>query len=122
MRFLLALVMALAVSLAGLAVAPPQQANAADCEFLMGFKAVHDMMPDVVGDCKTNEYHNPDNGDALQETTGGLLVWRKADNATAFTDGVHSWIVGPFGMQDRPNDQRFSWEWNPDNYAVVPAP
>jgi hypothetical protein len=46
---------------------------------------------------------------------GGLLVWRKADNWTAFTDGYRTWINGPAGIQQRLNTQRFSWEPNPDN-------
>ena len=45
-----------------------------------------------------NAHHNPQNGDGLQETTawhgkGGLMVWRKADNFTAFTDGYRTWIT-----------------------------
>ena len=43
---------------------------------------LHDLIPQVVGDCVTDEYHNPLNGDGLQESVSGLLVWRKADNWT----------------------------------------
>src|SRR5207253_6081631 len=57
------------------------------CAFTLGFAALQNQIPTVVGGCKVNEHHNPANGDALQETSGGLLVWRKADNFTAFTDG-----------------------------------
>jgi len=68
----------------------------------------------------TTKSHNPQNGDALQlTTTGGMLVWRKADNWTAFTDGYRSWINGPNGLQERLNTQRFSWEANPNGLAVV---
>ena len=94
----------------------PTQTQAASCEFVLGFKAIHDMIPDIVGDCLVNEHHNPVNGDGLQETTawhgkGGLLVWRKADNWTAFTDGANTWINGPNGLQKRPNEGPcFSWE------------
>ena len=49
-------------------------------------------------------------GDSVQQTTGGLLVWRKADNWTAFTDGYRTWINGPNGLQQRLNTQRFEWE------------
>jgi hypothetical protein len=81
------------------------------CEFLLGFKALHDLIPSTVGDCIEDEYHNPDNGDALQHTTTGLLVWRKADNWTAFTDGSTTWINGPDGLVSRPNDgPYFPWE------------
>src|SRR4051794_36231257 len=73
------------------------------CEFRLGFRALHDLIPDVVGNCASDETHNPQNGDALQQTTRGLLVWRKADNWTAFTDGSISWLNGPCGLQSRPN-------------------
>src|SRR5687767_5178480 len=59
-----------------------------DCVFTLGFQALKEQIPYIVGDCIENEWHNPENGDGLQRTTGGLLVWRKADNWTAFTDGV----------------------------------
>jgi hypothetical protein len=90
-------------------------AQAADCGFVLGFKALHDLISDVVGVCLVEEHHNPDNGDGLQETIGangihGLLVWRKADNWTAFTDGFHTWINGPFGLQQRLNTDCFFWE------------
>jgi hypothetical protein len=88
----------------------------APCTFQLGFRALHDLIPDIVGDCVDGEYHNPDNGDGLQDTTKGLLVWRKSDNWTAFTNGSTTWINGPFGLQSRPNDQRFDWE------AAAPPP
>jgi uncharacterized protein YkwD len=101
--------------MAARAVAPPAagtapQANAPGCGFALGFAALHDVLPGVVGGCKVNEHHNPDNGDGLQETAGGLLVWRKADNFTAFTDGNRTWVNGPYGVQTRLNNERFSWE------------
>ncbi len=92
-----------------LSSAPPI-ASAEGCRFVLGFKAVHDSIPDSVGDCLVNEHYNPANGDALQETTKGLMVWRKADNFTAFTDGYRSWVNGPFGIQQRLNTERFEWE------------
>jgi len=89
------------------------------CTFRLGFKALHDLIPDVVGHCAGDETHNPQNGDGLQQTTNGLLVWRKADNWTAFTDGTTTWINGPEGLQSRPNDQRFPWE---ADASARPAP
>src|SRR5262249_13860644 len=56
------------------------------------------------------------NGDGLQQTAYGLLVWRKADNWTAFTNGSMTWINGPLGLQSRPNDQLLDWE------AAEPTP
>lgn len=84
--------------------------RAANCSFVLGFQALHDQIPDTVGDCVVDQRYNPENGDALQETTGGLLVWRKADNFTAFTDGYRSWVSGPYGVQERLNSERFDWE------------
>src|SRR5260221_12310073 len=97
---LLALLLALLVA----APAAPVPSPAA-CAFRLGFAALHDLVPQVVGDCVTDEHHNPLNGDGLQETTRGLLVWRKADNWTAFTDGSTTWVNGPCGLQIRPNER-----------------
>ena len=67
------------------------------------------MIPSIVENPLENE-HSVANGDSLQKTTAGLLVWRKADNWTAFTDGARTWINGPEGLQVRSNDARFDWE------------
>jgi beta propeller repeat protein len=81
------------------------------CEFTLGFKLLRDLIPGIVGACLENEWHNAENGDGLQQTTGGLLVWRKADNWTAFTNGSITWLNGPCGLQTRPNTGPFyNWE------------
>jgi hypothetical protein len=105
----------------------PSSTGAQNCTFVLGFAALHNLIPNIVGDCLDNETHNPLNGDGLQPATGvngagGLLVWRKADNFTAFTDGFRSWVNPPFGLQVRLNSQRFFWESNPTNLQVIPAP
>jgi len=95
-----------------LALAPLTAAAApasASCTFQLGFAELATQIPDVVGACLESEQHAA-NGDALQVTVNGLLVWRKLDNFTAFTDGATTWVNGPFGIQARPNDQRFPWE------------
>lgn len=51
------------------------------CQFVLGFEALQHLLPTVVGNCVDNEQHNLDNGDALQHTTAGLLVWRKHPQA-----------------------------------------
>ncbi len=116
---LLIVCLALALGAAGLPVAP---ARAAGCQFVLGFATLADLIPGIVGQCLENERHNPANGDGLQVTTNGLLVWRKADNFTAFTDGYRTWVNGPFGLQTRLNSERFFWEGNPDHLPVVPPP
>jgi uncharacterized protein YkwD len=81
------------------------------CGFQLGFEALQASIPAQVGECLEHERFNPANGNAEQRTTGGLLVWRKADNWTAFTDGYRTWLSGPFGVQERLNEgPRFDWE------------
>ena len=87
----------------------------AACGFVLGFATLRTLIAaregrDVVGACLENEHFHPANGNAEQRTTGGLLVWRKADNWTAFTDGFRTWVNGPSGLQQRLNSQRFPWE------------
>ncbi len=97
------------------------------CGFALGFRALREQIPTVVGACLENEHHDARSGDGLQRTTawhgaGGLLVWRKADNWTAFTDGRQTWINGPFGLAVRANDACFVWEVCPGQPAgAVPV-
>lgn len=105
----------------------PPAAGAQSCGFVLGFATLRSMILDEVGQCVTNVQYDPATGDGLQVTTawhgqGGLMVWRKSDNWTAFTDGYRTWINGPFGLQQRLNSQRFSWEQNPERLPVVPPP
>lgn len=99
----------LVVALIALAF-PFQPVVAQDCSFQLGFKALRDLIPDVVGDCLENEQHDPETGMTLQTTSNGQLIWRKADNWTGFTDGARTWINGPEGLQQRLNSERFDWE------------
>jgi hypothetical protein len=112
--------LALLAALATPVLAAPA-AQAADCQFVLGFKTLHDLIPTIVGDCQENEHFNVANGDSLQATTNGLLVWWKADNHTAFTDGYHTWVNGPDGLQERLNTQRLAWEPNPDHLPIAPS-
>jgi hypothetical protein len=103
----------LAVLLGGLVsvAAPPSGGAQEACYFTLGFKALRDQIADRVGQCLENERFNLENGNAEQRTSGGLLVWRKADNWTAFTDGRTTWINGPQGLVSRPNaGPLFPWE------------
>lgn len=79
-------------------------------DFILGFRTLADLIPEIVGEPLENERHNPENGDALQQTTTGLMVWRKSDNMTSFTDGERTWVNGPLGLQERGNGERFPWE------------
>jgi hypothetical protein len=114
---LAALPLALAASLAPAYVASISAA-AAPCQFKLGFKALHDALPNRVGGCMDDEAYNVA-GDSLQHASGGLLAWRHADNWTAFTDGYRTWVNGPNGVQERLNTERFPWE--ADQVASVPG-
>src|SRR5450756_1909281 len=78
--------------------------------FKLGFAALAGQIPGVVGTPVENEYFNLSNGNSEQHTTKGLMVWRKADNWTAYTDGYMTWVNGPAGVQSRLNTERFPWE------------
>lgn len=96
-------------------------ASALGCEFKLGFKALRDLVGhEIVGECLENEYYN-EIGDSVQQTTGGLLVWRKADNWTAFTDGYRTWLNGPAGLEQRLNAERFAWEAGYADYVLRQA-
>jgi hypothetical protein len=113
-RLVVALVLTAALVLAAVLAPVPAGAQAA-CGFQLGFKAIANQIGTEVGRCLEDEHFNPANGNAEQRTTahhgnGGLLVWRKADNWTAFTDGYWTWVNGPNGLQKRLNTERFDFE------------
>lgn len=116
-RWLRLIVVAIVISVL-VPLVPPLALAEEGCEFRLGFAALREALirkegRDVVGACLENEHHNAVNGDGLQRTTGGLLVWRKSDNWTAFTDGYRTWVNGPHGIERRLNIERFSWEKDP---------
>jgi hypothetical protein len=84
-------------------------AQTAGCQFVLGFKTLHDMAPNTVGDCTDNEAPTG-NGDTIQHTTKGLLVSRNMDGYQAFTDGDRTSLSGPTGFVSRGNQERYSWE------------
>jgi hypothetical protein len=92
------------------------------CHFVLGFDSLRDLVgADTVGDCLEDEHVDPASGNVEQQTSGGLLVWRRTDGVTVFTDGGTSWINGPLGLQTRPNTERFSWEKDPVQSADGPS-
>ena len=108
------------------ALAPGVVAAQTGCMFQLGFKAIYDQIPQMVGRCVEDEHMNVFSGNAEQRTTahhgqGGLLVWRKADNWTAYTDGHWTWVNGPNGLQRRLNAERFAWESDGRPVTVPPA-
>ncbi len=112
----------LAIALVAMLVFARTPHAEASPQFVMGFKLLADRIPTIVGQPLEDEHYNPINGDGLQQTSNGLMVWRKAENWTAFTNGSHTWINGPYGIQDRPNDQRFSWESSVQSVGLMQHP
>ena len=58
--------------------------------FTLGFRALHDQIPGIVGDCRGNEHFEVSTGNSLQATTSGLMVWRSGwanltESRTCFT-------------------------------------
>jgi hypothetical protein len=112
--------------LAGLLPAPALVVQArgsaqGGCQYILGFLALYQLIPDVMGPCVSNETPSP-NGDSIQQTANGTAVYRAADNWTAFTDGNRTWINGPMGIQSRLNTERFSWEADSGTAGTTPAP
>lgn len=102
-----------------LTVVPAHAGN--HCQFILGFATLREMIGhETVGACLENQRFSA-NGNAEQRTTRGLMVWRKADNWTAFTDGYRTWINGPNGVVQRLNTERFAWE-APDPPPAPPPP
>ena len=94
---------------------PPRAGRRADCELKLGFRALASRSPRSSAPAWRTSTSTPPTATAEQRTTahhgqGGLLVWRKADNWTAFTDGYWTWVNGPNGVQRRLNTERFDWE------------
>jgi hypothetical protein len=87
----------------------------------LGFAALHHLIPRRVGRCLASPRYDPRLGEVLQDTTGGVLIWRKADNWTGFTDGSRTWVLGPHGLQQRLSTQRFRWEATPGDWTLTRA-
>ncbi|MCL5946551.1 MAG: hypothetical protein M1298_00805, partial [Chloroflexi bacterium] len=58
-------IVALAILLLGLFPRIAFAQSTLPCQFILGFKTLHDLIPIIVGSCLDNEQHNPLNGDAL---------------------------------------------------------
>ena len=101
---------AVVVIIGTVVAAPPALAGqpaSADCMFILGFKTLKGLIdaaegPATVGKCLENQRFDA-HGNAEQRTTGGRMVWRKADNWTAFTDSYRTWANGPHGLAVRIN-------------------
>ena len=106
-----ALLIALTLGLQLLIQRGPWSSPEAACRFALGFAQLRAQLgPATVGTCLGNEAFDSGAGDTTQPTVRGLLVWRRADGGTAFSDGHRTWVAGPYGLQQRLNTERFCWE------------
>ncbi len=80
----------------------PATVAADECEFLGGFKTLHDLIPDEVGECAENA--SPLENGIFQRTTNGSLTWNEADDTVRFTNGLHTWVNGANGLESIPHD------------------
>lgn len=86
-------------------------APAQNCQYVFGFDDMQKLAgKDRVGDCVEDERHIAGNGNSEQRTTKGLLVLSALDNRVRFISNDRTWLNGPSGLVDRPNDQRLDWE------------
>jgi hypothetical protein len=113
-RPLLGLLFLLLLALTPLSAAP---VAAEGCAFEQGFLALYNLIPEVVGPCASPVEYDLETGNAVQQTAYGRLLWRRASNLTAFTDGSRTWINGPYGLQTRLAGERFRWETAPRGMA-----
>lgn len=67
-------------------------------QFVLGFAALKAQVGPAMGDPIECEHANPENGDALQQTTAGLSFYRKSTNTPTFTDGYNHWGLTSGGM------------------------
>jgi phosphohistidine phosphatase SixA len=82
-----------------------------NCQFVFGFEEMRNVMgADRVGECIEDERHIAGNGNSEQRTTRGMLVLSALDSRVRFVTPERTWLNGPTGLVDRPNDQRLEWE------------
>jgi len=71
---------------------------APNCQFQNGFAVMDQLIPNVIGNCVSNEMLNS-NGDSMQQTSNGLLSWSKDTNVVEFTTGEQTWVdAAPYGL------------------------
>jgi len=116
-RALTALILALVAILAASNFALAQPAP----QFRASFKALAAQIPNIAG-VPTEDEHWDANGNVVQRTITGLMVWRASDRWTVFTNGSVTWIMGPYGVQSRSNNDLYSWEVVPPGPTPAPQP
>ena len=81
----------------------PATTAADECEFLGRFKTLHDLIPDEVGRCTENAILTEFGSE--QRTTNGILYWISDEDEVEFTNGLHTWVYGTYGLESIAHDQ-----------------
>jgi hypothetical protein len=107
-------------------VPAPALSAQSPCQFVLGFAAFRDMIGrDTVGECIENQRtitalsqdehvqgsfsFRVSQGNVVQKTTNGLLVWQSSDNSTAFVNGTYAWLLmEPSGLRSGPFPEQAS--------------
>ncbi len=87
-----------------------QTATPGNCQFQLGFATVASLIPNLVGNCTTDQKVSNPQGDTMQETTGGLLTWTKSTNVVEFTTGQRTWVYSGYGLILRDGTTSYDWE------------
>jgi hypothetical protein len=66
--------------------------------FALGVASLKQRLGDTMGAPLECEHPVSANGDTIQHTTTGLVVYRAATNTVMFTDGWRHWALTPQGM------------------------
>jgi hypothetical protein len=88
----------------GATVKQPVTATAAYCQpgqqptFALGVADLQQQLGDTMGAPLECEHPVSANGDTIQQTTTGLVIYRAATNTVMFTDGWRHWALTPRGM------------------------
>lgn len=89
------------------------------CHFAPAFTAITTVLSSTIGACLDEATVDRHSGDLIQNTQHGLLVQAHTTRFVSFSDGYHTWIIGPFGLQERLNSERFFWEPNAHHLPVI---
>jgi zinc/manganese transport system substrate-binding protein len=108
----------------GCAMAPsPASTAQSSCTLDAHFAQLQQHIPDIIGICQSDVVQHPELAELAQQTSNGQLTYRSLDNVSTFSDGAHAWVLDATGqVQTRAADQRFPFEFNPDDFPLVGEP
>ena len=94
----LAAVVSVAFAAATPVLAAPYCAPGQEPVYVFGFKALHDILGEQIGDPLECEHTEASTGDAHQQTSKGLSFYREITNTPTFTNGWDHWALTAQGL------------------------